>query len=147
MEVANRVTLAAPLAEVWQVVSDLPSILPCMPGAAVVDAIGDGRFNATITVSAGEFSVSFAGIASVEPREGHVAVFRASGSDRFRTIAAEAEATIRLEAVDATTTAAEIDSTFDFSGFLAPAARAGGGPAAKLLMKKFSACLVSRFRG
>jgi carbon monoxide dehydrogenase subunit G len=146
VEISQRITVSAPLADVWAFVSDLPSILPCMPGAACGALRDDGRYDATITVSAGEFSVSFGGIASVETPTPGLAIFRANGSDRMKTISAEAEARITLGAIDETTTAIDVASTFDFSGFLAPAARAGGGPAAKGLMKKFTACLGSRFR-
>ena len=146
VEVTQRTTVTAPIEEVWRVVSNLPLILPCVPGAECGERRGDGQYNATITVSAGEFSVSFAGIASVEVVGETVAVFRASGSDRLRTISAEAEARVRLEAIDDARTSVDVVSTFDFSGFLAPAARAGGGPAARVLMRKFTTNLARKFR-
>lgn len=147
MEVTRRVSLPVPVDDALQFLSDLVLVLPCVPGAELGEPVGDGTYRATITVSAGEFSVSFAGLASMESAEPNVAVYRASGSDRLKTIHADAEVRVTVEETGGTTSAVDIMATFDFSGFLAPAARAGGGPAARLLMRKFAANLAARVAG
>jgi uncharacterized protein len=146
MEVTQRIVVPGRPADVWAFVTDLPAVLPCVPGAAVAEDLGDGRYRATITVSAGEFSVSFEGIASIEVAGERTSTILASGGDRMRTLHAEAQ--VRLDLADAAGDATTLDVTanFDFSGVLSPAARAGGKPAAGLLIRKFGACLVARFR-
>lgn len=147
VELVRRITVPATESEVWQFVTHLPSVFPCIPGAELGLDLGDGKYEATIATWAGEFGVKFSGVASIDAIDERTAVLRASGSDKLGTIRSQAEAHVHVEALDNGTSALEIRASFDFSGVLAPAARIGSGPAAKLLMQKFGACLVAHFKG
>ncbi|WP_276327038.1 SRPBCC domain-containing protein [Bradyrhizobium elkanii] len=127
--------------EAWRFVTDLPSILPCIPGVRMGDPLSDGGYNASIVAGAGDFSVTFAGVASIETGADRTAVIRAKGSDATKVISAETEVRVKVEAAspDARVSVLDIQAQFDFSGVFALAARASAGPAAALLMKKFAA--------
>ncbi|WP_050382140.1 CoxG family protein [Bradyrhizobium pachyrhizi] len=141
MKASRRVDVPASPEEAWRFATDLPSILPCIPGVRVGDAFGDGSYNASIIASAGDFSVTFTGIASIETGVDRTAIIRAKGGDAAGVISAEAEVRIQVEGAspDARVSALDIQARFDFSGVFALAARASAGPAAALLMRKFAA--------
>lgn len=148
MEAVRRIEVPAAVDELWRFVTDLPSIVPCIPGAAI-GAPTDRGYEATITATAGEFTVPFRGTASVEiidPDE-RMAVIRATGRDALGTLRPDAEITVRVEAMGAGAESSVLDvrAQFRFAGVLAPAARAASGPAAALLMRRFGDNLVARF--
>jgi carbon monoxide dehydrogenase subunit G len=146
MEIVDRIAVSSDIEAVWAFVSDLESVLMCLPGAQLGDPLDDGSYKARFVVSAGDFGISFGGVIRLNAdAEGRTAVITAAGNDRARTISSEAKASLALAPASDGTTAIDIAATFDFSGFLAPAARAGAGPVARNLLERFSACLVSRF--
>lgn len=145
MEVMQRVTVPASAGDVRRFVLDLPSVISCIPGAHVKDPVGDGSYHASLDITAAEFSVSFAGTASVETTSDDSARVRATGSDKMGTIRAEADIAVHVQSVDERRCDVEIKAAFEFAGLFALAARSGGKPVANLLMKKFSQCLVHHF--
>nr|WP_275191094.1 SRPBCC domain-containing protein [Bradyrhizobium sp. CSA112] len=127
--------------EAWRFVADLPSVLPCIPGVRVGDRLRDGSYNASIVASAGDFTVTFNGVASIEIGADRTAIIRAKGSDAAGLISAEAEVRGQVVGVssDARVSVLDIQGRFDFSGVFALAARASAGPAVAFLMRKFGA--------
>lgn len=144
MEVKRQISIPAPTEKVWLFVSDLVTVLTCVPGAKLGAAKGDGTYEATISVQAGDFGVSFGGTTRLEVEGPNTAVIHAKGRDGMGSIHAEARIRVNVEGAGEAASLVDVVAEFDFSGVLAPAARAGGQPAANLLMKKFTACLSTR---
>lgn len=65
MLIAQTFTVAAPIDRVWAAFLDVPAVAPCLPGARLVDDLGDGRFRGRVTVKLGPMSFSFEGEATV----------------------------------------------------------------------------------
>jgi uncharacterized protein len=76
VKVAQKFTVARPLAEVWAFFQDVPAVARCMPGAEIVEDKGDGLYAGKVKVRLGPFGANFEGEAKVtaEPaaHTGHV---------------------------------------------------------------------------
>lgn len=76
MKVAQRFTVARPLAEVWAFFQDVPAVARCMPGAELISDKGDGLYAGKVKVRLGPFGANFEGEAKVTPdpaaHSGHV---------------------------------------------------------------------------
>lgn len=150
MEVSRRIQVPTTAERLWEIVTDLPAVLSCLPGAAVGEPTADG-YNATITAQAGEFTATFAGVATLAVLDGtgRSVAIRASGQDGLGSLRSTAQVLLRVEQDEqaAGQSILDLHAQFDFSGLFAPAARAAGGPAAGALVKRFAANLVTRAKG
>jgi carbon monoxide dehydrogenase subunit G len=76
MKVAQKFTVARPLAEVWAFFQDVPAIARCMPGAELTSDKGDGLYAGKVKVKLGPFGANFEGEAKVSAdpaaHSGHV---------------------------------------------------------------------------
>jgi uncharacterized protein len=76
VKVAQKFTVARPLAEVWAFFQDVPAVARCMPGAELRESKGDGVFAGKVKVRLGPFGAHFEGEAKVTPdpatHSGHV---------------------------------------------------------------------------
>ena len=78
MRLENTFDVPAPPQRAWAVLMDVPTVIPCMPGAELVETVDDSTWKATISVKLGPMSFVFA-------------------SDVRRTAADEAARTATLE--------------------------------------------------
>lgn len=145
MEMTRQIALSRGVEHVWPFVQDLSSMLKCIPGARLGAALEGRDHEATITVNAGEFSVTFAGVVSLAVVAPHTAVVTGKGRDRTGAVAAEVSIRAIVAPAQDGTSVVEVHAEFEFSGVLAPAARAGAGSAASLLMSRFARCVESHF--
>ena len=76
MEIKQSFTVARPLAEVWALFQDVPTVATCMPGAELIADKGDGLYQGRVSIKLGPFGASFEGEAQVTPdaasHTGHV---------------------------------------------------------------------------
>ena len=78
----NEFTVHRPIAETWNVLTDVERIAPCMPGAALEEIEGD-VFRGVVKVKLGAISTAFKGQANFVERddESHRAVLKGEGRD------------------------------------------------------------------
>jgi len=101
VELNNDFEVAAPIDRVWDVLTDVERIAPCLPGAQLQEVEGD-EFRGVVTVNPrpppppSPLSSSFVERDDV----GHRAVLRAEGRDTRGAGNAAADITAQLEAVD-----------------------------------------------
>jgi carbon monoxide dehydrogenase subunit G len=76
--------LAAPLAQVWDTLVDLPLIAGCLPGASVADQSHDGAYDGEFRVKIGPTAASYAGRVTRESLDetDHAVTFHAAGTDK-----------------------------------------------------------------
>ncbi len=67
MEVQSTFEIPATADEAWALLLDVPRVVPCMPGATLVDVVGDDAWKAQLQTRLGPVSLSFD--ADVERRE------------------------------------------------------------------------------
>ena len=101
MELNNDFEVAAPIDQVWDVLTDVERIAPCLPGAQLQEVEGD-EFRGVVKVKVGPITAQYKGAASFVERDdaGHRAVLRAEGRDTRGAGNAAADITALLEAVD-----------------------------------------------
>jgi len=69
MEFENRFSVRAPIADVWDVLLDVERVAPCLPGAKVLERIGEDEYVVAMRVKVGPISMEYKGECS-DPREG-----------------------------------------------------------------------------
>ncbi len=101
MELNNDFEVAAPIDRVWDVLTDVERIAPCLPGAQLQEVEGD-EFRGVVKVKVGPITAQYKGAASFVERDdvGHRVVLRAEGRDTRGAGNAAADITAQLEAVD-----------------------------------------------
>ena len=101
MELNNDFEVAAPIDRVWDVLTDVERIAPCLPGAQLQEVEGD-EFQGVVKVKVGPITAQYKGAASFVERDdaGYRAVLRAEGRDTRGAGNAAADITALLEAVD-----------------------------------------------
>ena len=62
MEITNSFTVDAPIDEAWELLTDIPEIAPCLPGAKLTDHI-DGVYNGGIKIKVGPVTAEYKGSA------------------------------------------------------------------------------------
>lgn len=83
IRIENRFTVPAGVERAWQVVNDVPRIVPCMPGAELTETTGDGAYRGTVKVKIGPVQLQFNGEArlyDVDPAA-HTMKMRSRASD------------------------------------------------------------------
>ena len=104
MELNNDFEVAAPLDEVWAVLTDVERIAPCLPGAQLQEVEGN-EFRGVVKVKVGPITAQYKGAASFIERDdpGYRAVLRAEGRDTRGAGNASADITAALEETEAGT--------------------------------------------
>jgi carbon monoxide dehydrogenase subunit G len=83
--------------EVWAFLQDTRAVVACLPGAELVDELGDDRYEGLLKVAVGPLRMSYSGDVSVVERDAAVRriVLDASGRDKRGSGAVQAH--VRLE--------------------------------------------------
>jgi carbon monoxide dehydrogenase subunit G len=60
MKLENSFEVPAPPQEAWELLMDVPRVVPCMPGAQLTEVIDDNNWKANMDMKLGPVSLSFA---------------------------------------------------------------------------------------
>jgi hypothetical protein len=135
----NEFTVNRPIAETWQILTDVERIAPCMPGATLEEIEGD-VFRGVVKVKLGAISTAFKGQASFVERDddAHRAVLKGEGRDTTGKGNASALITARLEPVDESSTKCNVETDLHVTGKVAQFGRGIMGDVSKKLMTQFA---------
>ena len=135
----NEFTVHRPIAETWNVLTDVERIAPCMPGAALEEIEGD-VFRGVVKVKLGAISTAFKGQANFVERDdaSHRAVLKGEGRDTTGKGNASALITAQLESIDAGTTKCVVETDLHITGKVAQFGRGIMGDVSKKLMNQFA---------
>jgi uncharacterized protein len=61
MLINNTFEVPLPPAQAWNVLMDIPTIAPCMPGAELTDVVDENTYNGKVSVRLGPVALTFAG--------------------------------------------------------------------------------------
>ncbi|CAM3344390.1 Carbon monoxide dehydrogenase [Bordetella sputigena] len=83
MQFTNNFEVSLPPDQAWPVLMDIESIVPCMPGAELVEIVDDKSFKGKVAVKLGPVALSFLCNAVFEEVDNtaHTARIKASGAD------------------------------------------------------------------
>ena len=139
MELNNSFEVNRPVAEAWDVLTDVERIAPCMPGAQLESVDGD-EFHGIVKVKVGPITAQYKGTASFVEKDdaNHRAVLNAKGRDTRGAGNASAVITAQLTALSASTTQVDVGTDLTVTGKVAQFGRGVMGDVSAKLMGQFA---------
>lgn len=147
MKIQNEFTVDATVDEAWALLTDIPTIAPCLPGAKLTGE-QDGEYEGTVTVRVGPMTAKYKGTVQFQERDddAHHAVLRANGRDARGQGTAEATITAQLREVEGGTTVA-IDTDLVISGKVAQFGKGVMVDVSEKMLGQFADCLGTKLLG
>ena len=147
MKLENAFEVPAPPSEALKTLLDPNQVIPCMPGAELVEAVDERTWKAKLTVKLGPVGMDFTNdvkIVEIDEPAG-VVTMTVSGRDTRGKGGAEATIQSRLLAQDGGGTRVEMDTDLRFSGQAAQLGRpAVVKDVSTKLVEQFADCLRAR---
>jgi uncharacterized protein len=139
VKLENSFEVAAPPERAWELLMDVPRIVPCMPGAKLTEVVDDSHWKAEMGVKLGPIGLTFATDVAREEVDEAARRVRLGATAREVRNRGRAQAAIesRLSPLDGGGTRVDITTDLMLSG---PAAQYGRG-----LIQDISSQLVSSF--
>jgi hypothetical protein len=139
MELNHSFTVNQPIAETWQILTDLERIAPCLPGAQLEEVHGE-VYKGGVKIKVGPITAQFKGEAQFEERNDadFKAVLKASGRDTGGKGNASATITAQLTPVDATSTTCNLVTDLSITGKVAQFGRGALADVSEKLLAQFS---------
>ena len=145
MKVENAFDVPASVDEAWRLLNDVPEVVPCMPGAELVEVVGDDAWKAKLHVRLGPIALQF--LADVTREQVDEAAHRAVLAVRAREAKGRgsAEATIEssLAAAEAGTHVALVIE-LALRGAVAQYGRGVVADVASRLTAQFADCIAAK---
>ncbi|WP_031464560.1 SRPBCC family protein [Sciscionella sediminilitoris] len=148
MELVNEFSVAAELAAAWSVLTDVPAVASCLPGASIEEQDG-ARYRGRVEVKVGPVKLGLAGAATVleQDDQRHLLVVRGSAKDGTGQGSAEVTITMHARAGAAGTTDVRVTTELELGGRIA---QFGSGVISQVsgrIVKQFVARLDALLRG
>ena len=139
MEFDNSFAVQKPVDEVWNTMVDLEKVVPCVPGAVILEKTGEQAVKAEVKIKLGAMSMNYSGPAEIVERDdaSHWAVMDARAQEAGGQGNADAKVTMQLTEADDGTEVA-LHSQINVTG---KAAQMGEGVIAAVtegMIKEFS---------
>ncbi len=146
MRIENDMHVAASIDEAWALLTDIPAIAPCLPGAELTGHEGD-TYEGTMKVKVGPVVAEYAGSATiVEMNEADRTVkLTASGRDKRGAGNASADIEAKMVEVDGGTTVS-IGTDLKVSGKVAQFGRGVMADVSKKLLGQFAECIEGKLQ-
>ena len=128
MEFTNQFHVALPVNEAWALLTDIPRVMPCLPGATLKGRRDDGQYLGSILVKLGPIKLSFDGQAEFVRKDEtqHVAWLKGSGLDPKGRGSAESEFSFALKEAPGGGTDVTVTTALQLSGAVAQYGRGSG---------------------
>lgn len=140
MEPLNHTfTVNVPVAEAWNVLTNVERIAPCLPGAQLQEIEGE-TFRGVVKVKVGPIQAQFKGQASFVEKDdsNYKAVLKGEGRDTTGKGNASALITAQLTAVDAGSTRVNVNTDLSITGKVAQFGRGALADVSDKLLAQFS---------
>jgi carbon monoxide dehydrogenase subunit G len=110
--------------QVWDFLQDTAAVVECMPGAELVDDLGDDRYEGVLRVAIGPLKMNYTGQASIVERDesSRRMVLNATGRDKRGSGSVAAHVALQIEPVD-TGSRIDVISDIDLTGRIASLGR------------------------
>ena len=143
MKFDNTFAVQAPIEEVWRTLMDVQRVAPCMPGAEVLEQVGDDAYKVAVKVKVGPISMTYRGQVEIVERDD--AAWRATMRGKAKEARGQGTADARIhmslgEQPDGTH--ANIETEMQLSGRAAAMGRGVIEDVAERLIESFAANLA-----
>jgi len=144
MKIENDFRVAAPIERAWSLLTDIPAIAPCLPGAELTGQEGDD-YQGLMKVKVGPIAAEYQGTATVvEMNEAdRVVTLKASGRDKRGAGNASADITATMTP-DGDGTVVAISTDLKISGKVAQFGRGVMADVSKKLLGQFADCIEAK---
>jgi len=144
MKIENSFTVDAPVDEAWNLLTDIPTIAPCLPGAKLTGE-EDGVYSGGVKVKVGPVTAEYKGSAEFVEKddENHKAVINGKGRDTRGAGNAQALITAVMEQVG-DQTRVDIVTDLKVSGKVAQFGRGVMQDVSEKLLGQFADCLEGK---
>ncbi|MGI9303855.1 MAG: SRPBCC family protein [Gammaproteobacteria bacterium] len=150
MEISNTFSVPVAVAEAWTILTNIEEIVPCMPGAQLVEVMDDSTYKGKVTTRLGPVTMTFNGIAKFAELDeaARRAVVKAKGSDSKGRGAVDADIALCLNETEQNSTNVLVRTDLRLSGSVAQYGRGAGmvTDLANHWMEQFADCLSKRLR-
>jgi len=146
----NDFTVEAPVEQAWETMLDLERIAPCLPGASVEKASGDGdEYKGTMTVRLGPVNQKYDGTVSITEADesAHRAVLQAEGKDARGQGTASATIVSTMEDDGDGKTKVHVETDMKLTGRAAQFGRGMQQEVATKILNQFAECLEREIMG
>ena len=139
MELKDSFEVPYPVGAVWDVITDVERIAPCLPGAQLTGSDGD-TYEGLVKVKVGPITSQYKGKASFTERDdaAHRLLMSASGRDTRGAGNASAEITVALESVTDASTMVSVHTDLTITGKVAQFGRGVLADVSRKLMGQFA---------
>ena len=146
MRIENDMHVSASMEEAWALLTDIPAIAPCLPGAKLIDQDGD-TYEGTMKVKVGPIVAEYSGTATVvEMNETDRTVkLTASGRDKRGAGNASADIFASMVETDGGTTVS-IATDLKVAGKVAQFGRGAMADISKKLLGQFAECIEAKLQ-
>ena len=145
MVLENSFEVAAPVEAAWELLTDVPAVVPCMPGAELLDERAGGTWKAKLNVKLGPIALQF--LTDVRHQEVDEAARRIVLAAKAREARGRgnAQATIESRLSEATGgTRVEITTDVRLQGTVAQYGRGVVADVAARMTEQFAACVARK---
>ena len=139
MEVKGNYSFDAPVAKVWEVLLDPDTLARCMPGCERLTPLGNGQYEATLSVGVGSIKGTYQAritVADQVPTHSYKLIVEGNGSPGF----VRGEARISLEEQDGKTLV-KVEGDAQVGGTIARVGQRLLGSVNKMMLDRFFNCL------
>ena len=146
MRIENDMHVSASLEEAWALLTDIPAIAPCLPGAKLVGQDGD-TYEGTMKVKVGPIVAEYSGTATVVEMNETDRTVKLTASGRDKRGAGNASADIFASMVeDDGGTTVSIATDLKVAGKVAQFGRGAMADISKKLLGQFAECIEAKLR-
>lgn len=144
MKIENTFTVDAPIEEAWELLTNIPEIAPCLPGAKLTDEV-DGVYSGGIKVKVGPVTSEYKGSAHFVEKDdaNYKAVIDGKGRDVRGAGNAQALITAQMTP-EGDKTKVDIETDLKVSGKVAQFGRGVMQDVSTKLLGKFAECLEEK---
>ena len=144
MEITNSFTVDEPIEKAWELLTDIPFIAPCLPGAKLTDEV-DGVYSGGIKIKVGPVTAEYKGSAEFVEKDETTYKAVINGKGRDTRGAGNAQALITAQMVPVgTATQVDIITDLKISGKVAQFGRGVMQDVSSKLLGQFAECLETK---
>ena len=146
MRIENDMHVSASMEEAWALLTDIPAIAPCLPGAKLVGQDGD-TYEGTMKVKVGPIVAEYSGTATVVEMNEADRTVKLTASGRDKRGAGNASADIFASMVeDGGGTTVSIATDLKVAGKVAQFGRGAMADISKKLLGQFAECIEAKLQ-